>query len=229
MPRWLVPIAVLGVFVGLLALSNREPTIDGVPMISTADQYNRLSQETQAWLAEPLLRADGGGELTEEDRATLNRGVPVFRALADFSPTEMTPFFVLGKLYQNLGRAQQAEESSRQAIYNGEVQLTAAKNSNDAKRISEVQTLLNESRHVHAQALFELKEYEESFRDMKTILQDGNPQSQDVSRYLVTAARALIQMGDIPAAKASLQDALKRDANNSRAREMLKLLEKGDT
>lgn len=107
-------------------------------MITTSDQYNKVSQDTQSLLAEPLLRADRGGELSDDDKARLSKGIPIFESLGDFAPTEMTPFFVLSKLYLNLGKPEQAEESARQAIYNGDAQLTAAKNAKDDKKEAEI-------------------------------------------------------------------------------------------
>ncbi|CAN5647547.1 hypothetical protein BH11ARM2_BH11ARM2_11640 [soil metagenome] len=201
---------------------------DGVQMITTSDQYNKVSQDTQSLLAEPLLRADRGGELSDDDKARLSKGIPIFESLGDFAPTEMTPFFVLSKLYLNLGKPEQAEESARQAIYNGDAQLTAAKNAKDDKKEAEIAALMNEAHHVRAQALFELKDYKESIREVKGVLLSIDPknvnQDPNVPRYLVTLARDLIQLNDNANAKAALQDALKRDPGNTQAQSLLKFL-----
>ncbi|RYG35028.1 hypothetical protein EON81_13940 [bacterium] len=231
-PVWAVPLLVVGGFFVAIYLSDRPTMVNGMLSITSDGQYDTVSRETQALLAEPLLRADSGGELTEEDRDRLNKGIPIFRALCDFRPTEMGPFFVLGKLYENLGMPAEAEEVARQSIINGQNRLADAKIKKDVSKELETLTLLNESRHVRAQALFDLKQYEESIKEMKTVLLFGKPRQEDLPRYLYTTARSLTEYRDpktgtrdIGAAKAALKDALKIDPNFARAKSLQKFLE----
>lgn len=215
-------------FLGVVLFSNRPVTMsDGSPVITTNDQYNKISQDTQSLIAEPLLRADRGSELSQEDREKLLKGIPTFEALGDFAPTEMTPFFVLSKLYFNTEKPEQAEERARQAIYNGEAQIAKARNDKDETRVGELQALLNESHHVRAQALFGLGRYRESVAEIKGVLILFDPKDKkdlNVPRYLVTLARSLNELKDIENARAALLEALERDPKNTQAQGLLNFI-----
>ncbi|RYG49383.1 hypothetical protein EON79_01525 [bacterium] len=231
-PQWAVPLLVIGgMAVGLFFFSDRPVTIEGIPAITSDSQYDQLNQETQKRLYNSLINADRGAELSQADRDTLASGIPAFKAMCDFKSRETGPFFVLSKIYLNLGRSSEAEEVARQAIFNGQDRLAEYKNGKDTVRALETATILNEARFVRAQALFNLKNYVESVREMKTVLLTGDPQKLDQPRYLYMVARGLLQLNppDPIAAKSALADALKIDPNYKAAADLLKFVKTSET
>jgi len=209
----------------MLFLSNRpHVSSDGIEIFNNDSEYKIAVDKAKDLVEKPLERYDSGETLTAAELSALEEGAKLYEAANRFRPTDVMPYFMAGKTYQALGENEVAEERSRQAIYNGQASLESMRSTGDPKQISAIQLTLADAHYIRSMALFGMKDFDGA-RDEADQATRMNP---NAPAYHVAAARAYLELRQLPTASAEIKIALSLDPNNKLAKQLAKLINSSD-
>ena len=217
-PDWLPPVAFVAILAVALKISNQPPLSPlGGTAISSDDEYHAAETKADAMSKDLAAKYDRGGTPTEAERAKLREAVTLYDKMSAFTPAISPLFFASAKIHHILGEDDIAEEKYRQCMltfYND-----AAARPQFAKGI----------RITGAEA---------SYRLATMLVKEPNKQSafeaSDVaicyiktsSAYYNVRAEALIGLGNVKAARADLEEAIRLVPSNPEPRRLLETLSK---
>jgi tetratricopeptide (TPR) repeat protein len=221
----ILPVAIIGGLALILVLSNRPAvTIEGVPVITSNDQYNDLLAEVKELTKVPLEKSVRGEVLTPDELVQLRQAAQKVDALNAFQPTIFAPHLLAAKVYQMLGKTETAEQRVRQAIYNGDQEMADCIARKDTSRLAEVRLTMTEAHHVRSQLLVLMHEYKVALDEANAVL-EAVPNSPE---YLAGRASVLMQMGLYKKAALDLRKALTLDPNNRSSLNLARLFNQFD-
>jgi tetratricopeptide (TPR) repeat protein len=218
----LVPIALIAALALLIVFSNR-PVVspDGLPVVSSRDQYAALSQQALELARPGLEAAQQGKEPTADQAKALTEAERLFTALDRYDPSRFTPPFMRAKIHLASGNYEAAATFARQAVENGERESLEEQAQKDADFRQALQLSVVEARYVLSQSLLMLSKFTLALQESELAVQ-AVPSSPD---YLTQRGACYMELRQNDEAIADFLAALELEPEHQRARSLLRLIE----
>lgn len=208
--RRYVPATAIFLALGVVILLSNRPAVgpNGEVLVGNVDQYTDLLKQTEQE-SRPLFEKAEIDDLTEEDKAKLNKVAKAFDSLNRFNPTAIGPFIGAGKAYYLAGDLGRAEERLRQCLANREYDKSEMAKFGYA-----------EAKYQLSQVLFERKNYPIAYG----LADEAVKAVPNAPNYYVARASAELQMNNVAKAVDDVNAALKLDPNHRGAKRLRLLL-----
>ena len=210
--------AFVAILAAALKVSNQTPRSPlGGKAISNDQEYRSAELRADALTKELVPKYDRGGTPTESERVTLRKAVTLYDKMSAFTPAISPLFFASGKIHHILGEDDIAEEKYRQCMltfYNDAAtrpQFAKGIRLTGAEASYRLATMLVKG--VNKQAAFEASDVAVYYM-------------KESSAYYTVRAEALIGLGNVKAARADLQEAIRLLPSNPEPRRLLESLPK---
>ena len=199
------------IFLALVCLTiavgcGRDP---GIPVIGSGSEYTDNLSKAEELSKAALEKYENGEELNDNDKKKLKEAMVLFKALVAFRPEGFGPYFGLAKIHQALGEPQPALFYMKRFIDYA-----------PPRPIPEVVRLLAEAHYTCGRIYEDMGEFEEANKHAWTAVKyfRKNP------NYLSFLASAKLRVKKNEEAHELVDEALKLDPNNGRAKELHRMM-----
>lgn len=198
----------IGVIALMIAACGKDP---GIPVIASGSEYTDNLNKAEELSKSVLEKFENGETLTDADKKKLNEAMALFKALVAFQPQGFGPYFGLAKIHQALGESQPALFYMKKFIEYA-----------PPRPIPEIERLLAEAHYTCGRIYEDMGEFEEADNAAVTAIKyfRENP------NYLSFLASAKLRANKAEEAHKLVDEALKLDPNNGRAKELHRLMGK---
>lgn len=216
-PKWLPPVAFVGILGIALVFSNQAPELPGGGVAISSDAEYQDAKIKMEELTKGRLQAlDAGKTLSPEDLKKLREASEILDRMNLYSPLKSGLHFLSGKIHLALGEDQIASERFRQCAFVATNEIAI-----EPQNTLPIKLTAAEASYQLSMLLLVQRDLPGAFKAadeaVKTVPQSPN--------YLVARGSALNELRRPAEAKRDLLAALKLDPNNSRAKGILRLLE----
>jgi len=175
------------------------------PVIASGSEYTDNLNKAEQLSKDALEKFENGQTLTDADKKKLKESMNLFKALVAFQPQGFGPYFGLAKIHQALGEPQPALFYMKRFIEFA-----------PPRPIPEIKRLLAEAHYTCGKIYEDMGEFEEvdveAITAVKYFRQNPN--------YLSLLASARLREKKTDEAHKLVDEALKLDPNNGRAKEL---------
>ena len=177
----------------------------GIPVIASGSEYTDNLNKAEELSKSALKKFENGETLTDADKKKLSEAMVLFKALVAFQPEGFGPYFGLAKIHQSLGEPQPALFYMKRFIEYA-----------PPRPIPEVKRLLAEAPYTCGRIFEDKGEFEEADKEAESAIKyfRANP------NYLSLLASAKQRANKSEEAHKLVDEALKLDPNNGRAKEL---------
>jgi tetratricopeptide (TPR) repeat protein len=182
-----------------------------MPVIASGSEYTDNLNKAEELSKDALGKFENGETLTDVDKKKLNEAMVLFKALVAFQPEGFGPYFGLAKIHQALGEPQPALFYMKRFI-----------EFSPPSPIPEIKRLLAEAHYTCGKIYEDMGEFEEANNEAITAIKHfrENP------NYLSFLASAKLRANKTEEAHKLVDEALKLDPNNGRAKELHRMMGK---
>lgn len=203
-----MPAKLLFLFLALLAVVScgKDP---GIPIIASGSEYTDNLNKAEQLSKGVLEKYENGETLTEADKKKLQEAMVLFKALVAFQPEGFGPYFGLAKIHQALGESQPALFYMKKFIDYA-----------PPRPIPEIVRLLAEAHYTCGRIYEDMGEFEIADKHADAAIKyfRSNP------NYLSFLASAKLRAKRNDEAHKLVDEALKLDPNNGRAKELHRMM-----
>ena len=181
----------------------------GIPVIGSGSEYTDNLNKAEELSKATLEKYESGEKLTDEDKKKLKEAMVLFKALVAFQPEGFGPYFGLAKIHQALGEPQPALFYMKRFIEYA-----------PPRPIPEIVRLLAEAHYTCGRIYEDMGEFEEADKHAEASIKHfrNNP------NYLSFMASAKLRAKQTDEAHKLVDEALKLDPNNGRAKELHRMM-----
>ena len=181
----------------------------GIPVIASGSEYTDNLNKAEELSKGALEKFENGETLTDADKKKLGEAMVLFKALVAFQPEGFGPYFGLAKIHQAIGEPQPALFYMKRFIEYAPPQP-----------IPEIKRLLAEAHYTCGRIYEEMGAFEEANIAAQTAVKYFRTHPN----YLSLLASAKLRDNKPDEAHKLVDEALKLDPNNGRAKELHRLM-----